>query len=520
MNAQPTTQRGQVLAVFAGALVLLLLISALVFDLGMAWMTHRQEQNAVDPAALAAAKYVPALTGPGVTGPMQAVACHYARQNGLFQAAATDDMSSTGCVPANDAGHAVLTVNYPPVGPSAGAFAGRLGFVQVGVTRQQGTFFLGILGQSTMTTSASAVAANTNGDSNSYTLIALDPGCTAGAAGQLGGNGGGTTSGKVVITPATNPATGQPYQGGYVQVNSTCGGVPNPPQTTTCLSNGTGALQVAGGSGIQAPAIFVTGQCANSGTITTNAGSGFVTQGAIQVGDPLAELKPPSASGTGQKCLPTDPLPTDSTTAGGCHFTKAGTYSMPPGIYYGGWQIGNSVTLQLQSGIYIMAGGGIKLTGTGSITSVLGTSGAAPVMIFSTDDPIYGPQCLAGASGLPGQACQGGIDLVANGSLDLVGMASGPYKGLLVWQDGKASCNTPSGACNVSLGGQSTLSISGTIYAPKVQVTLNGGGSVSSPAMTAIQIISWWWQITGGSNLNMPYDPSQLYHLEQRGLVH
>lgn len=511
--------RGQVLVLFAGAIVLLLLVGALVFDLGMSWMTRRQEQNAVDPAALAAASYVSSLTGPGATAQMYAVSCQYARRNGFFESATTSDTTSTGCIAANDSGHASLTVNYPPIGASAGAFEGRLGFVQVAITRVHDSIFLGILGQATSTVSASAVAANTTGNSNSYSLIALDPGCSSGAAGQLGGNAGGG-SGKVVIAPSTNPATGLPYQGGYVQVNATCGGVPTPPQTTTCLSNGTGALQVAGGSSIQAPAIFVTGECANSGPIITSAGSGIVTQGALQVGDPLAELVPPSATGPGQKCKATDPSPTDATNAQDCHFTTAGTYSMTPGIYYGGWQIGNNVTLQLQAGIYIMAGGGIKLNAGGSITSVTGTSGPAPVMIFSTDDPTYQSQCLARATGIPGHACQGGINLVANATLGLTGIASGAYKGLLIWQDGAGSCNSPSGSCNVTLGGQSTLNISGTIYAPKVQVTLNGGGSVSSPAYTAIQIISWWWQITGGSTLNMPYDPNQLYHLEQRGLVH
>jgi hypothetical protein len=36
----------------------------------------------------------------------------------------------------------------------------------------------------------------------------------------------------------------------------------------------------------------------------------------------------------------------------------------------------------------------------------------------------------------------------------------------------------------------------------------------------AVQIISWQWDITGGAILDMPYDPSQLYKLEQKGLVH
>ncbi len=515
-------QRGQVLVVFAGGLVLLLLIASLVFDLGTDWMMQRQEQNAVDPGALAAAEFIPSDTADAPTSDMIAAACYYARQNGFFPSATTNDESATGCVSSNDPDHAALTVNYPPVGASAGEFAGRPGFVQVAITRQHSNYFMGIIGQPSSSVSASAVAANTTGDSNSYSLLALDPGCTNGA-GQLGGNGGGGTQGKVSIIPATNPSTGTPYSGGYVQVNSTCQRISTPPTTTGCLSNGTAGLQVSGGSSISAPAINVSGTCANSGTITTDAPGDGVTQGALQVGDPLAELQPPTPDPTGETCP--DGTTPSATNPKGCKLNTAGTYPMSPGTYYGGWSIGNNVTLQLSPGIYIMAGGGIKLNAGGSITSVSASgSSPAPILIFSTDDPYYHTTCMTSPGGT---GCQAALDLTASSTLDISGLASGPYKGLVIWQDGNASCNTPGGGCNVTVGGQTNLSIAGTIYAPKVQVTLNGGSSTSgctagssTPDCAVVQIISWWWQITGGSQLIMPYDPNQLYQLSQRGLVH
>ena len=51
--------RGQVLIIGAVAMAVLLGIAALVIDLGFSWMLRRQEQNAVDPAAVAAARYLP-----------------------------------------------------------------------------------------------------------------------------------------------------------------------------------------------------------------------------------------------------------------------------------------------------------------------------------------------------------------------------------------------------------------------------------------------------------------------------
>ena len=50
------TTRGQVVVITAFAMIALLAIAAIVVDLGFSWMLHRQEQNAADPGALAAAK--------------------------------------------------------------------------------------------------------------------------------------------------------------------------------------------------------------------------------------------------------------------------------------------------------------------------------------------------------------------------------------------------------------------------------------------------------------------------------
>jgi hypothetical protein len=77
----------------------------------------------------------------------------------------------------------------------------------------------------------------------------------------------------------------------------------------------------------------------------------------------------------------------------------------------------------------------------------------------------------------------------------------------------------------VQLGGQSSTVLAGTIYAPKSEVDITGGssttGCTSGPTAgcLSIQIISWTWKITGGGLLEMPYDPTQLYQLDQRGLV-
>jgi len=475
-------QNGQVLVIFVGSLFVLFAIAALVVDLGFVFMIKRQEQNAADPAAIAAARYIhPDATAGADYAGMVSAACTFARENGYGLSVSYGN----GCRDAGtDPQGVTLQVNYPP-SASGGRYAGSLGAVEVVITRVHNTFFGGLLPMPSITVSSSAVAAFDTGQSNSSSLISLDP--TSCAAGHIHG------SGTINIHPLPGVTSG-----GYVQVDSKCGS-----QTSDdYCSASSGALKIdANASNFTAPETYVVGACqATSGTI-----NGGLDENAAYVGDPLAELPPPNLStmtagqcGAGGTIL----APGDR----GCKFNSAGTVALSPGIYYGGWQIGNNVTLQLAAGIYVFAGGGVSLNAGGSITSVQGSGGApAPVMFYNTDDP----------STKSGQAA---VDFTATSTLSLRPIASGPYKNILMWNDGNGS--NPSAP--ITLGGQTVLDIAGTIYSPKGLVTLDGGSGVGgSPTNTAaIQIISWQWNVGGNGTLDMPYDPNQLYQLPQKGLVH
>jgi len=474
--------RGQVLVIFVGGLLLLLAIAALVIDLGFVFMIRRHEQNAADPGAVAAARYI--RSGPAPDVPMmREAACFYARQNGFFPGA-TDN---TGCIAANDPHGTVLTVNYPPSG-AAGTFAGRSGFVEVTVSRNHESFFARILGMPTIGVSSAAVAAFSAGDSNTASMLALD--LTSCAAGKVSG------AGTVNITPVPG------VTGGYVHVNSICGN--DPPSAAadddTC-SNGSGGLKIDGGGSVNSPGTYVRGTC----QLTAGTLLGPLTEGAGELGDPLLDLEPPDPTDpayTAGRCGPTGPYtaPTGP-NSDGCKFNSAGVIPLEPGVYYGGWSIQNNVTLELASGIYIIAGGGIKLNAGGSITSATGGGlTPAPVLIFNTDNPATGT----------GQST---VDLTAQSTLALRAIDTGPYKGILLWHDGAGSNPT----ATVTLGGQVDLDIAGTIYAPKALVKLDGGSDLSGYA--AVQIISWQWEIVGQGTIDVPYDPSQIYQFSQKGLV-
>lgn len=476
----PRSRRnGQVLVIFAGGLIALMAIAALVIDLGFVFMIQRQEQNAADPGAVAAARYI--HSGPGQTAEpakMRPAACFYARQNGYFPSA-TDN---AGCVPANDPFGTVLTVNWPP-SAQAGTYAGETGKVEVVLTRQHESFLANILGIRQFGVTTSAIAAfDSPGQSNPNSLVALDPGNDCAAA-KTHGNG-------VVNVHPINGAT----NGGYIQVNSTCStGGPD----TACDTPGTGALDIKGGSTLTSPQTNVTGTCKRG---STGGLTGPLTEGAVQIGDPLADLPPPRLTDypNGQ-CGPTG-VTTTAANPVGCTFSSDVTLN--PGTYYGGWTIANKVVITLNPGMYIIAGNGIKLQGTGEITSVAGGAGPAPVMIFNTDSPT----CPTGP-------CQDKVVFSTQSSIDLRPIATGPYRGILLWNDGNGSNPT----AEVDLLGGTDLNIGGTVYSPKGFVQVTGGGAVAGNA--AVQIISWTWDVGGNAGLDMPYDPNGLYHFDSKGLV-
>ncbi|MGH2444439.1 MAG: pilus assembly protein TadG-related protein [Candidatus Limnocylindria bacterium] len=512
-----STERGQILIITAAAMVVLLGIAAIVVDLGMSWMLHRQEQNAVDPAAIAAARW---LRDPVTLAPSwnqleaEKDACFYAKANGFFE----DDNASCDAALDTDA----LQVWSPPI---SGPHSGTTGFVQVIIRATHPSFFGRIYGQNEAAVTTDATVANTTGDSNSASLIALDPGCDGGPGGKISGNN---------ATVEIIPASGYTGPGGYVHVNSSC--ATHPTGAPDACSNGTSDLKIDSANLIT-PHAYVHGECTLNGSganLTCPTGiTDCLTEGALQLGDPLGALFPPTFEEvnafygpahcpSGEESLPTD--------VDGCELKSMtcaddGTpeCELQPGIYYGGWTIGSHVEVKLEPGIYIIAGGGIRVN-TGGIESVSGDPTVdARVMIFSTDNPTLCPSDDA--------ACQGPIRMQANSDFAAQAINDNtcatqpitcPYRGILLWQDGRGT--NPD--AEVRLGGQNSSVVSGTIYAPKADVILNGGAGgtgcdplTPNPACLAVQIIAWHFEITGGGYLQMPYDPAGLWQFPHRGLV-
>jgi len=526
---QPDRSRGQILLMVAFGIVVLLGILALAFDLGFSWMLHRKEQNAADPAAIAAARWLKDSVGNPVSpalvqDEMNADACFYAQQNGFF-------VTDAGCAAALAAGD--LQVHSPPV---SGPLSGSPGKVQVVIHDTHPTFFARIWGQTEAAVTTSAVAANDAGNGNSSSLVALQPVCSGGSAGSV--TGGGT----VRIFPVV---AGTP--GGYVHINSPCGGSSD----DHCQNgSGTSALSIGGGGTMVAPFAYVGGACTFNGNSSNTDPNGlwcdmtFTSSNCIDeqatppLADPLAGVPEPELANFPNGVCPNGTPSTPSSTTA-CDLSRNASAGCPPdpqdsaldictlhpGVYYGGWSVGSRVRLFLEPGMYILAGGGISLSGTqASVEAVTNpTVNEARIMIFSTD----GPGCPS-----INRQCQGAITFTAQqafkakalnaATCGLVSPQACPWKGILLWQDGTASNPT----ATVKLGGQASTTLAGTIYAPLADVQIEGGtsttGCSSGPnaSCLSIQIVSYTWKINGGALVEMPYDPAELYQFPARGLVH
>lgn len=547
--ASNRSERGQIVVIVAFAMIVLIGIAALAIDLGFSWMLRRQEQNAADPAALAAARFI---SDPDpVTGlqsfdatkgsPGWNAACSYARANGFFSA------GNTGCDV--EAG-TYMDLKYPP-DASAGDFAGQPGMVQVIISAQHESFFGRIFGQTRATVTTDAVAARQRGNTNSNSLVALKPdGC---AVARTHGTG----------SISIFPAPGYSGNGGYVHVNSDCG---SNTADDNCDPPSNGALVVGGTSVLSAPKVNVHGGCKGSeptcpdpmyGALCDPV-AGPLDEASYQVGDPLGGLRFPAwdTSLPGARCGITAPpttavgsegcgetggrIPWAASPASACPGLPSGftCVELDPGIYYGGWDIGKKVVVTLKPGIYVIAGGGINIGSTGNLNSLAGGSSAAPILIYNTDNPVYGDACPGAGT----TKCQGSLDLTADADLMLAGLLADqpcppvtttggcPFGGMVIWYDKSGSQPTndnascAGGAACVDIEGGANLSISGTIYAPRAHVNLEGNAGTNcsgSPTQeAAVQIISWTWDLGGTGDLCMPYDPSKLYKLTSQGLVH
>lgn len=450
-------ERGQVLVLFAGGLLALLLIAALAFDVGMVLVERRDQQNAADSAALAGARYV-------LTNETTAIAAarQLAIDNG-FDDADPDE---------------VVNVFIPAI---HGRYAGLPGFIEVQIEASRPSVFGGVIGKAAWPVGAFAVATNDNNLSFPFSMIALNE--TKCKAIQVSGGG--------VVEAYAN-----------IQSNSTGSDCP-PPDAIGFSRSGGATIDV----------IAPDATCRAVGEIQDAGSSGYMTctkaENSFALPDPLRDLPAPAKPGlapamvyagtgtppaTPKNCPGGSPAPNESSPAL-CKIPATGgpanhPWILYPGLYPGGLEVDKERTVYLMPGIYWIGGGGLVVKGDASIVTIATETDANVDPSLAT----WGGGVLIYNSQLPG-APGGAIHLNGGGATMLLkpfevaaGDPNDIYNDIVVFQD-RAVTST------VTLNGSSSSTqVEGMVYVPEGLIKLNGNGGT----LIVDQIIADSYLIDGG----------------------
>jgi hypothetical protein len=190
---------------------------------------------------------------------------------------------------------------------------------------------------------------------------------------------------------------------------------------------------------------------------------GTVKTGVSPTADPLSSLAVP------------DPTTLTLRSSSNYKISSSGTYTLQPGLYTGGISVSAPTgTITLSSGLYYMQGGGFQLSGNINITG-------SGVTIYNA--PVHNSET---------------VSLTSGGSVTLSAPTSGTYKGITIFQARSATAQ-------VSITGNGSMNLTGTIYAAGGNLNLTSNGSSNT---IGSQIITDSLTVTGNGSVNVNYPSS------------
>ena len=201
--------------------------------------------------------------------------------------------------------------------------------------------------------------------------------------------------------------------------------------------------------------------------------NGNVVTGVLPTPDPLAYLPVPSVP-------PNGTITTTSLGNGNFQYVLTpGRHSNLPSVQTGDIIIFKQASYNNNGGIYYIDGGGFTSQG-GTILMDPSTTGG--IMIYNNSPP--------------GSTNSHGVGITGNeaGTVNLSAVTSGPYAGMLLWQ------SRPSPA-TMTLAGNGSFNLKGTVYAPNANLQVSGNGS----ATIGSQYVSRTLNVSGNGNINIDY---------------
>jgi hypothetical protein len=383
--------RGQVIVLVCVSLIAIMGMIAVVTDFSFLQDQRNMMQTAADSAAMAGSEEL-----------------NYGDQ----VAAGRADAASNGYT--NGTGSVTVAINNPPtLGPNTSNSA----YVEAIVTKSEPTYFLRVLGVSTVSVSARAVAYEGNGPNCIY-----------------------------VLNPSASNAMSA---SGSASVTSGCGVL-----VDSTASNG---LAITGNATITAPTIGVVGGYTSSGS---SSYSPTPKTGVIAASDPLAYVQAPTVGSCAHTNL-------SLSNAG----SSSAYYQLYQGTYCGGITISNGY-VNFNAGTYVLAGGGLStgggptLTGTGiTFYNTTGTGGYKGINLSGNETANFSAPTTGPLTGI--LIFQDRSIPIGSAGSTVSGDSTSTYDGALYFP-----------TTTVSLGGNS--SASGYMIVVANEVSLSGNSAMGS----------------------------------------
>jgi hypothetical protein len=315
--ARRSRQRGFVAVAYAAMIFGVVGFTGLAVDVGYMQYERRRLQAAADSAAMGALREMEL-------------------GNTDLTTAGQNDSSLNGFT--NGTNNVTVTIANPP---TSGTYSGSATAVQATVKKVMPTFFMMIMGQNSVTLTATAVARTTT---------------TEGSVGGCIFVMNKTVSGAFSIV-------------GNVSISSACGAVVNSDSSTAFTMTGNSTYTLASGAqvGVVGPGTSGQGWSFSGGGQLVNA-STSTSELPVNIStfaDPLANVAVPSASGMTVQSNSTKTVNPNQTV------------TLNPGIYCGGMDLKG--TVNFTTGTYVLAGGGMTIESQATITNSTGG-----VMFYNT----------------------------------------------------------------------------------------------------------------------------------------
>jgi Flp pilus assembly protein TadG len=400
---------GQVMVLVCVSIVAIMGMIAVVAD--FSFMQHQKNmmQTAADSAAMAGAEEL---------------------NYGDLVAAGKADAASNGYT--DGASSVTVAINNPP---STGPNVGNAAYVEATVTKPEPTYFLRVLGVSTMTVSARAVAYEGNGPNCIYVMNPV-------ASGALSANGN-------------------------ITLQSGCGLLVD--------SSSSSGITAVGNVTINAPSIGVVGGYSATGGASLTP---TPKTGAIAASDPLAYVAAPTVG----SCAHTN------FSLSGKNGTSSSPYQLYAGTYCGGITVHGTSVLNFNAGTYVLAGGGMSVnanttmsgtgvtfyntTGTGGYGAISLNGGAQSNFSAPTSGPLVGILFFQDRS-IPGTAAGSTIS----------GNSSSTFDGAIYFATTSLTFNGNSSASGYSIVVANELTLSGNATVGTNYSSLTGGSPIKGTTL-------------------------------------